>query len=85
VKVAGECRNQLEYRDEKRRVSKVMNTVHNFNASELCSSKLWEVVSNHQQDPDTTSELQAAIEELAARRHYLQELEELGLFTAHRR
>lgn len=85
MRVIEERGNQLDYRDEKRRVSNVMNTVNNFNASELCSSKLWEVVSNHQQDRDTTSELHAAINELAARRHYLQELEELGLFTAHRR
>ena len=62
-----------------------MNTVNNFNASELCSSKLWEVISKHTQERDTTSELQAAIEELATRRHYLQELESMGLFTAHRR
>ena len=60
-----------------------MNTVNNFKASELCSSKLWEVVNSHQQDSDATTELKAAIAELAARRHYLQELEALGFTKAH--
>ena len=56
-----------------------MNDIHNFNAEEFCSSKLWQMVSS---EPTTASheELEAAIAELAQRRHYLSELEQLGKF-----
>ena len=53
-----------------------MNEPHNTNMEELCSRKLWEMVST---SADTTpDELQAAIEELAQRRHYLAELQQIG-------
>ncbi|TXS96259.1 hypothetical protein FV139_01805 [Parahaliea maris] len=50
-------------------------TTSNFNASELCSRKLWQLVSDD--DSISDSELQQAVRELAARRHYLQELQNL--------
>jgi len=43
---------------------------------EFCSSKLWEMVSEDQRT--SADDLEAAIEELAKRRHYLAELEQLG-------
>lgn len=50
-----------------------------FNMHEYCSRKLWEIVSaegdNQQSSPE---ELLAAVRELAQRRHYLVELEQLG-------
>ena len=55
-------------------------TVNKFNAQELCSRKLWEIVNSA---PGTeydinASELKEAINELAERRHYLAELTEIG-------
>ena len=57
-----------------------MNEVQTFNMHEFCSRKLWEMVSTGDQrsNPD---ELRAAIRELAQRRHYLSELEQLGKLT----
>ena len=49
-----------------------------FNASELCSRKLWQLVSEDDQSGCDKDELREAINELAARRHYLQELQEMG-------
>lgn len=57
-----------------------MNTANNFNATEFCSSKLWELVSGDINQPSKQSELDAAVAELAQRRHYLNELEQLGIF-----
>lgn len=54
-----------------------MNTTR-FNASELCSRKLWQLVNTRQDKEVSDSELQEAITELATRRHYLAELREIG-------
>lgn len=57
-----------------------MNETTNTHMQEFCSQKLWEIVS--QQETSTSpDELQAAIQELAERRHYLYELESLGKLT----
>ncbi len=55
-------------------------TINKFNAQELCSRKLWEIVNS---TPETeqdinASELKEAINELAERRHYLAELTDIG-------
>ena len=42
-----------------------------FNPSELCSRKLWQIVNSEQAGPLDSADLQRAISELAARRHYL--------------
>ena len=53
-----------------------------FNAQELCSRKLWEMVSHHSETADASSDqLRDALQELSARRHYLIELERIGLFS----
>ena len=50
-----------------------------FNAQELCSRKLWELVkTNPQQHSIDDIELSQAIAELEERRHYLAELTEIG-------
>ncbi|MCB1853577.1 MAG: hypothetical protein KDI05_01780 [Halieaceae bacterium] len=54
-----------------------MNTVK-FNPRELCSRKLWQLVSTAPSEPVSTGELQEAIAELAARRHYLDQLQQIG-------
>jgi len=51
-----------------------MNTNQGFNAQDLCSRKLWELVSDHDQQPIGKADLEAAIAELESRRHYLTEL-----------
>jgi hypothetical protein len=50
-----------------------------FRAEEFCSSKLWQIVS---EPPASASkaDLEAAIAELAQRRHYLAELEKIGKY-----
>lgn len=53
-----------------------MNTIE-INASELCSRKLWQLVSGAD-DIISDQELSEAIAELARRRHYLEELTEIG-------
>ena len=56
-----------------------MNKQHQrFNAQELCSRKLWEIVSHTEDSYSHDEELHAALEELQARRHYLTELEHIG-------
>lgn len=50
----------------------------NFDASELCSRKLWQMVNNTDSMSIAESELQKAISELAARKHYLAELDRMG-------
>lgn len=52
------------------------NTI--FNASELCSRKLWQLVNNTDDKSVAENELQKAISELAARKHYLAELSRMG-------
>ncbi len=49
-----------------------------FNASELCSRKLWQLVTMPDEESISEKELQQAIEELATRRHYLEELQRIG-------
>ena len=56
-----------------------MSESRSINMEDFCSRKLWEMVS--QEKSTTPDELQAAIEELAQRRHYLSELEQLGKLT----
>lgn len=50
----------------------------NFDPREFCSRKLWQLVNDTQSKGSNDPELQEAINELAARRHYLEELQELG-------
>ena len=53
-----------------------MQEAQTFNMHEFSSRKLWEMVS---EEKDTTpEELLAAVRELAQRRHYLTELEQIG-------
>jgi len=52
-------------------------TQENFKAQELCSRKLWEVVTTPADDY-TDSDLAQAVAELAQRRHYLEQLKDLG-------
>ncbi len=53
----------------------------NFNAQELCSRKLWEIVSRSESEMAGSEQLKAALDELASRRHYLTELQQAGLFN----
>lgn len=70
-------------------------TTSNFNsagldASQLCSRKLWQLVSGNvtgrvkdsDHDKISDKDLSAAIEELAKRRHYLEELQKIGKLRA---
>ena len=54
-----------------------------FNASELSSRKLWELVSGIDEHTPARTELEEAVQELAERRHYLNELEQIGVQTLH--
>jgi len=56
-------------------------SINRFNAQELCSRKLWELVNNKpgRQQEINEAELNEAIHELAERRHYLAELTEIGI------
>ena len=49
-----------------------------LDASELCSRKLWQLVSGTDNTNISEKELSAAIQELAKRRHYLEELQKIG-------
>jgi hypothetical protein len=49
-----------------------------FNARELCSRKLWQLVTTPSEENIGERELQQAIEELATRRRYLEELQRIG-------
>jgi hypothetical protein len=55
--------------------------INTFKAEELCSRKLWEIVQQQNAETDTRETLEAALEELAERRHYLQQLKNLGIFN----
>jgi hypothetical protein len=57
-----------------------MNERLDTHMQEFCSKKLWDMVSQ-QERTTSPDELQAAIDELAERRHYLRELENLGKLT----
>jgi len=59
-----------------------MNETETFKMEEFCSRKLLEIVS--EDDGATPDELEAAIRELARRRHYLSELEQLGRLQINR-
>ncbi len=60
-----------------------MNTgKEHFDASALCSRKLWQLVSNREHLIGE-HELQQAVSELAARRHYLEELHKIGKLENH--
>ena len=50
-----------------------------FNAQELCSRKLWQLVNTTSNKEVSKQELQEAIAELARRRHYLAQLHETGI------
>lgn len=52
----------------------MMTTTQNFKAQELCSRKLWQLVSEYDQEPIGRADLEAAIAELESRRHFLAEL-----------
>tara|TARA_R110000823_G_scaffold210224_5_gene340491 strand:- start:29930 stop:30118 length:189 start_codon:yes stop_codon:yes gene_type:complete len=47
-------------------------------ASQLCSRKLWELVEAPSEANITERELSEVIAELSRRRHYLEDLQELG-------
>jgi len=49
-----------------------------FKASELCSRKLWQLVSTKSSENVNELELREAVAELASRRHYLAELQRMG-------
>jgi hypothetical protein len=56
-----------------------MQETQTFNMHEFSSRKLWEIVSAEDAEQDSSpEELLAAVRELANRRHYLSELEEIG-------
>ena len=55
-----------------------MNTVK-FNPRELCSRKLWQLVSTESGKQVDADELQEAVAELATRRHYLDQLQRIGI------
>ncbi len=58
-----------------------MQEAQTFNMHEYCSRKLWEMVSTEASEDGsaaTPEELLAAVRELAQRRHYLTELEQIG-------
>ncbi|MFT5482299.1 MAG: hypothetical protein ACI9GW_000948 [Halieaceae bacterium] len=54
-----------------------------FNASELSSRKLWELVSGIDEQIPARTELEEAVQELAERRHYLNELQQIGVQALH--
>lgn len=55
-----------------------MNTT-SFNPRELCSRKLWQLVSMTEDKAKVSEqELQQAVTELATRRHYLAQLQQIG-------
>ena len=56
-----------------------INNTPAFRAEEFCSSKLWEIVST-QPASASQADLEAAVAELAQRRHYLAELEKIGKY-----
>ena len=54
-----------------------MNT-RKFDPRELCSRKLWQLVSTETDEQVSERELREAIAELANRRHYLEQLQQIG-------
>ena len=55
-----------------------MNT-QKFNPQELCSRKLWQLVSTETDEQVSDRELREAIDELANRRHYLEQMQKIGV------
>lgn len=55
-----------------------MNDVK-FDPRELCSRKLWQLVSTESEEQVGEKELRQAVAELAARRHYLEQLQQMGV------
>lgn len=55
-----------------------MNDIE-FNPRELCSRKLWQLVSTEADEQVGEKELRQAVAELAARRHYLEQLRQMGV------
>ena len=56
-----------------------------FDASELCSRKLWQLVTTENAEQVSEDQLREAVAELAERRHYLNELQRLGKLDSQRR
>ncbi len=54
-----------------------MNT-EKFNAQELCSRKLWQLLNAGTGDGVNDSELDEVVAELVKRRHYLEKIQEMG-------
>jgi hypothetical protein len=50
-----------------------------FNPQELCSRKLWQLVSTETAEQVSERELSEAVHELANRRHYLEQLQKIGV------
>lgn len=55
-----------------------MNTVK-FDPRQLCSRKLWQLVNTETDEKVSDKELREAIAELASRRAYLEQLQEIGI------
>ena len=55
-----------------------MNTVK-FDPRQLCSRKLWQLVNTETNEEVSERELREAIAELASRRHYLEQLQQIGI------
>jgi hypothetical protein len=55
-----------------------MSVDNPFNPSELCSRKLWELISSKPRRDISEAELHEAVAELAIRRRYLSELKKIG-------
>jgi hypothetical protein len=53
-----------------------------FDASALCSRKLWQLINSTDAKNVAESELQKAVSELTARKHYLAELARIGKLGA---
>jgi hypothetical protein len=60
-----------------------MNTVK-FNPRELCNRKLWQLVSSEIDHQANEMELREAIAELAERRHYMEQLQQIGAIEEQR-
>ena len=58
-----------------------MSVSNQFKAEEFCSRKLLDIVSGQDEKPCSEEQLRAALAELETRRHYLQELKQLGIFS----
>ena len=73
----GEPLTRYSYRPRNSSNKMNMNIVE-FNAQELCSRKLWQMVNTTDDKSVSKNALQQAIDELTTRRHYLAQLRETG-------